>query len=77
MNTTREGHEEEGQPLKRSTYNIYEAYNDTTEDTLHHSSIHPLDATPYAFDLTQKSTDLTSMMHHLDLSAPSSMPYCL
>lgn len=77
MNTNKP---EEDKPLKRSTYNIYEAYNTTEETLLYSSSIHPLDATPYAFDLRPNTTtsDVNTMMHNLHLSTPPSpsMPYC-
>lgn len=73
------------QPLKRSTYNIYEAY-DSSDFTLDSSSIHPLEVSaPYAFDLSPtkvNQADLNTMMQDLDLSAPASnssqsMPYCV
>lgn len=82
MNTATTKNQAE-QPLKRSTYNIYEAY-DTTDYSLDSSSIHPLDSAPYAFDLSPtkgNQADLNTMMHNLDISAPTpnsqSMPYCV
>lgn len=76
------------QPLKRSTYNIYEAYeSDLAIDySLDASSIHPLQTSPYDLDMSPpnptKQSDLTSMMKDLNLSSPqkygmNSMPYCV
>lgn len=80
------------QPLKRSTYNIFEAYDIDMSacegnSLLASSSIHPLQTqSPYAFDLhsqnQQPQGDLSTMMKDLSLSAPdkqrdTSMPYCV
>ncbi|KAG2231108.1 hypothetical protein BDF21DRAFT_425823 [Thamnidium elegans] len=75
------------QPLKRSTYNIFEAYEtDMSIDySMDPSSIHPLQVSPYAHDLSPNSkpkqpADLNTMMQELDLSSKkygmNSMPYC-
>lgn len=76
------------QPLKRSTYNIYEAYEtDMSIDySMDPSSVHPLQVSPYAHDLSpnsqpkQQPADLNTMMQELDLSSKkhsmNSMPYC-
>lgn len=75
------------QPLKRSTYNIYEAYetNMSIDYSMDPSSVHPLQVSPYAHDLSPDSqpkqpADLNTMMQELDLSPKkcgmNSMPYC-
>lgn len=78
-------------PLKNSTYNIFEAYNDNIPVDfsliLDCQSIHPLQsANPYGFDLNHKpvpsneDSDIKELIETLDLNdkAPrsSSMPYC-
>lgn len=68
------------QLLKRSTYNIYEAYDEdmSSNSLLDSSSIHPLQTdSPYSMDLSPTAPlvkvndgDLTHMMKDLDLSSP-------
>ena len=74
--------EEKDQPLKRSTYNIYEAFDNPPADaSLETTCIHPLQTTmPYSMDLSPKNgssdtddrEDLNDMMKDLDLSRPPS-----
>jgi hypothetical protein len=80
------------QPLKRSTYNIFEAYDimSLNDSVLDSSSVHPLQSqSPYSFDLDPRQPpqnpnqgDLNTMMKDLNLSAPPmdkqrTMPYCV
>lgn len=74
--------QQEDQPLRRSNYNIFEAYDVdmATDSLLDSSTVHPLQTTsPYSHDLSpnQKSPrsdqgDINNMMKDLDLSAPPS-----
>lgn len=68
------------QLLKRSTYNIYEAYVEdmSSNSLLDSSSVHPLQTeSPYSMDLSPTAPavktndgDLTHLMKELDLSSP-------
>jgi hypothetical protein len=74
--------QQDDQPLKRSTYNIFEAYDVdmSTDSLLDATTVHPLQTTcPYSHDLSPHAKptrsdqgDLSNMMKDLDLtSAPT------